>query len=106
VLDVRCDALLVDLRGEIERFPALVDRRSYAFCQQVGAYLHDQGQNGLLSRSARCDGTTAAILEAERLSRPRDKLFLTYRSNPVEDSCLVERESHKTWLRIRPSELE
>jgi hypothetical protein len=37
VFDVRCDALLIDLRGKEKSHPDLVDRKSYAFCQEVGA---------------------------------------------------------------------
>jgi hypothetical protein len=105
VLDVRCDALLVDLRAAASRHPGLVDRARYTFCQQVGAYLHAQGQNGLLTRSARSDGVNAALLVAERLSDPRDKVYLTYRCNPVQDECVVEREPGRVWLRVRPSTL-
>lgn len=105
VLDVRCDALLVDVRRQASRFPALVDRNNYAFCQQLGSYLRAQGQSGLLAPSARCDGINAALFTPDRLSNPRDKLFLTYRCNPALDRCTVERQPDMTWLKIRPSEL-
>jgi hypothetical protein len=105
VFDVRCDALLVDLRGKEARHPALVDRRSYAFTQGLGRYLHEQGQNGLLVRSARCDGTNAAILRAERLSNPRDRTYLTYRTNPVRDTFVAERTPGRRWLSFAPSTL-
>ena len=82
LFDVRCDALLIDLRGKEKAYPGLVDRKSYAFCQQVGRHVHEQGQNGLLVRSARCDGVNAAIIPPERLRDVRDKLFLTYRLQP------------------------
>src|SRR4051794_35383303 len=36
VFDVRCDALLIDMRGKEARYPGLRDRRSYAFTQQAG----------------------------------------------------------------------
>lgn len=52
VYDVRCEALLIDLRGKERRHPGLVDRASYAFTQRLGAFLHAQGSNGLLVRSA------------------------------------------------------
>ena len=103
---MRCDALLVDLRGKEKSHPGLVDRKSYAFCQQVGRHVHEQGQNGLVVRSARCDGVNAAIMRAERLRNPRDKLFLTYRYNPARDELVVERTQGRAWLRIAPSALE
>ena len=58
LFEVRCDALLVDLRGKEKSHPGLVDRKSYAFCQQVGRHVHEQGQNGLVVRSARWTAST------------------------------------------------
>jgi hypothetical protein len=105
VFDVHCDAILIDLRGKVRRHPDLVSRTTYAFCQQVGRYVHDQGLNGLLTRSARCDGTNAALFRPERLSHVRDKLFLTYRYNPVSDRFIAERTPGKPWLRLCAGEL-
>jgi hypothetical protein len=105
VLDVRCDALLIDLRGKEASYPGLIDRSSYAFTHQVGRYVHDQGMNGLLVRSARCDGTNAAVFVAERLSNARDRSFLTYRLNARRDSFRAERTPGRTWLRFAPSTL-
>ena len=105
LFDVRCDALLIDLRGKEKTYPGLVDRTSYAFCQQVGARIHEEGQNGLLVRSARCDGVNAAIFRPERLRDVRDKVFLTYRYNPATDEIVVERTPGRAWLRITPSRL-
>jgi hypothetical protein len=102
---VRCDALLVDLRGRESTHPDLVSRTSYAFTQALGRYLHEQGQNGLLVKAARCDGTNAAVFDAERLSNVRDKLFLTYRINPARDRAVVERDPGIPWLTIAPSTL-
>ena len=106
VFDVRCDAMLIDLRGKEKAHPGLVDRRSYAFSQQVGSHAFEQGQNGLLVRSARCDGVNAAIFRPERLRDVRDKAFLTYRYNPVRDELVVERAQGRTWLRLAPSALD
>jgi hypothetical protein len=105
VFDVRCDALLIDLRGKEVHYPDLISRRSYAFAQQVGHYVHDQNLNGLLVRSARCDGTNAAILKPERLSNVRDRAVLTYRLNVVRDSFVAERTPGRAWLRLPPSKL-
>lgn len=98
VFDVRCDAILIDLRGKERRFPDLRSRTSYLFCQQVGRYIHDQGLNGLIVRSARCEGVNAAVFRAERLSDVRDKALLTYRYNPATDRFLVERAAGRRWL--------
>lgn len=105
VFDVRCAALLIDLRGKERKYPDLIDRTSYAFTQALGAFLHEQGSNGILVRSARSKGVNGAILRQERLSNVRERMLLTYRCNPARDLCSVEREPGSTWLRIRPSTL-
>lgn len=102
--DVRCDALLIDLRGKEKRYPDLTNRHSYAFTQQVGRFVQEQNLNGLLVRSARCDGTNAAIFKPERLSNVRDRAVLTYRLNVVRDSFVAERTPGRAWLRLSPSE--
>lgn len=104
VFDVRCDALLIDLRGK-EGAPDLVSRKSYAFTQQIGRYVHEQELNGLLAPSARCDRTNAAIFKRERLSNVRDRTFLTYRLNAVRDMFVVERTSGRKWIKLTPSSL-
>jgi hypothetical protein len=105
VFDVRCDAIVVDLRGKEVRFPQLVDRKSYAYTHGLGRYLHEQGQNGLLVRSARAEGANAAILRPPVLSGVRDRCYLTYVTNPARDEVLVQRQSGETWMTVRPSEL-
>jgi hypothetical protein len=105
VFDVRCDAILLELRGKELAEPRLVDRRSYGYTQPLGAYLQAQGSNGLLVKSARCDGTNAALFRPEVLSRVRDLCHLTYVMNPRQDLAVVERTPGETWLEIRPSAL-
>jgi hypothetical protein len=105
VFAVRCDALLIDLRGKETAFPDLVSRRDHAFTQAVGAYVHAQGLNGLLARSARCSGVNGAIIRRERLSDVREKMLLTYRCNPREDRCRVERTPGRAWMEVVPSTL-
>jgi hypothetical protein len=100
VFQVRCEAILIDLRDKAALEPRLVDRRNYAFTQQLGRYLRDRAQSGLLAPSARGPGTTAAILRSEALSDVRDLCFLTYRMNPKSDLATVERAPGETWLRI------
>ena len=105
VLNVRCDAILLDLRGKEKGAPRLLDRRDYGYAQGLGRYLKAQGQNGVLACSARADGDNAALLRPEVLSNVREKCFLTYRMNPRADEISVERLSGRPWLRIRPSTL-
>lgn len=96
VFQVRCEAILIDLRKAKE--PRLVERDDYTFTQQLGAYLSRRAQSGLLAPSARGPGTAAAILRPEALSDVRDLCYLTYRMNP--DSVTVERTPGEAWLRI------
>jgi hypothetical protein len=106
VFDVRCDAIVMDLRGSETRFPQLVDRASYAYTHTLGRYLHDQGQNGLIVRSARAAGENAAILRPQVLSSVRDRCYLTYLTNPTRDEAVVRRANGRTWMTVKPSELQ
>jgi RES domain len=101
VFQVLCDAILIDLRGKEAAEPRLVDRASYAFTQPLGAYLQAQGTNGLLARSARCDGTNAAIFRPAVLSQVRDVCHLTYTMNPTQDTATIERTPGEIWLRLK-----
>jgi hypothetical protein len=105
VFDTRCDALLVDLRGREAQYPGLVSRTSYDFTQQVGRFVHEQGLNGLLVKSARCDGVNGAIFKPERLSNVRDKAWLTYRLDVAGGRLVVERARGRRWLVVQPSTL-
>ena len=105
VLDVRCNAILLDLRGKEKRAPRLTDRNDYGYTQGLGRYLKAQSQNGLLARSARSDGENAALLRPEILSDVREKCFLMYRMNPAGDEISVERTEGRRWLKVRPSAL-
>ena len=82
-----------------------MSQKSYAFTQQIGRYVHEQGLNGLLAPSARRDGVNAAIFKPERLSNVRDRTFLTYRLNAVRDTFVAERTPGRKWIRLAPSSL-
>ena len=101
VFEVRCEALLIDLRGKEAIEPRLLDRASYAYTQPLGAYLQGQGTNGLLVKSARCEGMNAAIFRPAVLSRVRDLCHLTYLMNPTRDTAMIERTPGETWLTIK-----
>lgn len=105
VFDVRCDALLIDLRGKEATYPDLTSRTTYAFTHGVGVYVHEQDLNGLLVRSARCDGTNAAIFKSERLSNVRHRTCLTYRLSAVRDTFVAQRTPGRKWLTLSPSTL-
>jgi hypothetical protein len=97
VFQVRCEAILIDLREAKE--PRLVDRNDYGFTQRLGAYLAQRAQSGLLAPSARGPGTAAALLRPEGLSDVRDLCYLTYRMRQGE--ATVERTPGEPWLRIK-----
>jgi hypothetical protein len=97
VFQVRCEAILIDLRRAKE--PRLVERNDYGFTQQLGAYLAQRAQSGLLAPSARGPGTAAAILRPEALSDVRDLCYLTYRMR--QGDATVERTPGEPWLRIK-----
>jgi len=105
ILRTRCDAILIDLRGKEAKERRLIDRNDYRYTQQLGRYLKQQNQNGLLTRSARCSGMNAAVLRPEVLSNVRDHCFLTYRMNPTKDMMRVERTPGRKWMEIKPSNL-
>ncbi len=96
VFQVRCEAILIDLRKVVE--PHLVDRNEYAFTQQLGRYLWKRAQSGLLAPSARGPGTCAPIFRPEALSDVRDVCFLTYRLRG--NAAIVERTPGEPWLGI------
>jgi hypothetical protein len=108
--EVRCDAILMDLRGKERSEKRLIDRASYAYTQPLGSYLRKQGTSGLLVQSARYaggngTGVNGAIFRPEILSGVRDVCHLTYLLNPRKDLVQVERVPGMTWLEIRPSSL-
>jgi hypothetical protein len=105
LFEVRCDAILIDLRGKQREAPQLLSRKGYSFSQRLGRYLHSHDQSGLLASSARCEGVNAAVFQAARLSAVRDRARLTYGCNPREDRVVVEHKSGRTWFSIAPSAL-
>jgi hypothetical protein len=100
VIRVFCQGVLVDLRGKEKTWPALI-ADGHEFTQQLGAYLRNQNLNGLLGRSARCEGTNLASFTPDILSNPEDVCYLTYRFNPKRRGyILIERSAGVTWMEI------
>jgi len=99
VFTVACSGLLIDLVGKEAAHPELVSRASYGFCQALGAFLVEQGQNGLQVQSARHDGVNVAVFRPERLSNVRDHCYLVYTMRPTGDAVRIERRSSSpmTW---------
>ena len=95
---VRCDAALLDFRPLVQDYPGLVDGHDYSLTQAIGARLHREGHPGLVTQSARCDGTNYAVINPNVLSNPQHTCFLTYRlaGGRVE----VERQQGRNWLSV------
>jgi hypothetical protein len=96
VIKARCEGILVSLLGKEIDYPALIDPDDYSFTNELGAYIKKQNQNGLLVRSARCQGTNVAAFTPSIFSNVIDHCFLTYIFSPsTKDRIRVEREPGK-----------
>jgi hypothetical protein len=100
VFRAHCRGLLVDLRDKHLTFPQLIDPSSYEFSNQVGAYLYERHANGLLVKSARCDGINGDVLNADALSNPRDHCYLTYSWRPDTPYARIERTPGRAWMKL------
>jgi len=78
VYNVRCDAVLPDLRVRTTDYPALI-ADDYGFTQQIGSRLHHERHPGMAAKSARYDGDCYAILNPGVLSKPQAICYLSYR---------------------------
>ena len=67
--------------------------------------MHDQGLNGLLVASARCDGVHAAIFRPDRLSDVSGRAFLTFRLNARRDKFVAQRTPGRKWITFAPRSL-
>lgn len=95
---VHAGGLFIDLRGKHRKFPGLVDNSNYAFTHAVGAYLHDQGQNGLIVNSARYnEGSNLAAFKQGVLSDPRHRCYLSYHWAYGSREVRIQRAPGKTW---------
>lgn len=100
VFKVNCQGVLLSLLGKEQDWPALVDPIDYTFTNQLGSYLQGQGQNGLLTPSARhAGGECAVIFRQDVLSNPRDVCYLSYRLDERTQTVAVMRGG-ETLLRV------
>ncbi len=99
VYNVACDALILDLRPCVEKFPALLHKTDYGFTQQVGARLQREGHPGLVTPSARyIEGLVYVVFNPATLSSPRVNCMLTYRLQ--DKHVFVEKRPGQTWRKI------
>ena len=99
VYQVKCRAILIDLRGKQASFPKLV-ADDYGFTHQIGRRMNQEGHPGLLAPSARCNGANIIILNPDVLSDPRLHCYLTYYFEPQKKQIKVERTVGRTWLNV------
>ena len=97
---VRADATLFDCTEKYDDYPDLVHPHDYTFTNQVGAYIRESDRDGLITRSARCDGTNAPVFRQDRLSDSRVHCHLTYRVFPADHLVIVERQLGTTFMEI------
>jgi hypothetical protein len=93
-------AIFFDLTGRNEDFPQLV-ANDYAFTQQVGKRLQNEGHPGLFAASARCSpGTNVAVFNPQVLSHPKLFCYFSYQFDPGRQSIAIERERGEQYLLI------
>ena len=101
---VQVDALLFDCQDMYHEHPGLVDPLSYEFTHRVGGHLHHLGRDGLLTKSARCDGINTPIFLPERLSDPQISSYLTYYLKPTQNRVRVEKQRGKAYMNVELSD--
>ena len=82
----------------VAAFPGIIDPIDYTLTHQIGARLHREGHPGVLSLSARGEGSIYAVLNQKVLTDPRQVCFLTYIT--TENGISIEREPGVTWFEI------
>lgn len=96
---VGCRALLIDLRGKEKDYHWLVTD-DYSMTQTIGARLQKEGHPGLLTPSARCQGTNLVAFSSRVLSNQRNHCYLIYTLDPVSKSMVVERQRGEVLFKI------
>lgn len=93
---IRCDALLVDLREHTTLEPRLLHSEDYSSCQILGSELRHAGMPGVLTYSARHEGSeVVAVFTPGVLADPRTVCYLTYVLTAANGRVIVERQPGK-----------
>ncbi len=100
---VNVDGLLFDCQEGYRDYPGLVDPVSYEFTHRVGRYLHQRGRDGLLTRSARCEGVNTPVFSKQRLTNPTIHCYLTYKLDPRRGRVRVEKQHGRSYLNVELS---
>lgn len=100
VYDVKCEGILVDLRGHQKKYPQLISD-DYSLTHPIGHRLSKQGHPGLLAPSARkLGGTNLAVFNPSILSNPRVFCYLNYYIDPIKKIVTVERTGNACYKQI------
>lgn len=101
VFKVHVRGLLIDILGKEKKHPWLIDGADYSMTHALGKYLHDQGTNGILFRSARDpEGVNVGSFKPSILSDVRHDFYLRYRWKPGSKRVIVEKQPGRTWKAI------
>ncbi len=100
IYDVKCEGILVDLRGHQKKYPDLI-ANDYSLTHQIGHRLSKQGHPGLLAPSARkLSGTNIAVFNPSILTNPRISCYLSYNIDPIKKTIIVKREKNVIYMKI------
>ena len=105
IYNIHCKGILLDFRGQETKCPQLV-KEDYAFTQQIGRRLSNEGHPGLLTSSARKPGGVNIVAFSEKiLSKARVSSYLSYYINPLTKTVKVEKEKGSPYLEIDLSQM-
>ena len=71
-----------DLRPKVADWPDLVHESDYEFCNRIGAEAKRSGLDGLVTPSARHEGTNLPIFAREAISNPSRHDFVAFTYHP------------------------
>lgn len=103
---VEVDAILYDCREKVDEFQDLIHPHDYTYTNDVGRYIHSNDRDGLITKSARCEGVNTPIFRRDRLDRPRDHCFLSYSVDTEDEIVFVERTRGQVDYEIPWSEFD
>ena len=72
-----------DLRSKLAEWPHLTHETNYAFCNKLGAEARESGVDGLVTPSARHDGTNLPVFNRKALSNAQLGEVVQLRLNPA-----------------------
>jgi hypothetical protein len=96
VFKINCQAALIDLRADTEKFPELTDKNPEAYIetQNIGVRVSKEGYPGLISKSARAvNGENVIIFKKSILSHPVHEQDYIYEYDFVKNKVLVKQKN-------------